>query len=126
MLAERGFTTAGCVIEDGSGLSTLNLITPRLLDEILADAAMNTPLRPLLATLPVAAGEGTLIDRYGDLDGRGWVRAKTGTLDDTSGLAGTVTSVNGNVYTFAFLSNGSNILDARRAMDEMASILREY
>lgn len=126
VLAERGFTTAGCVIEDGSGLSTLNLITPRLLDEILADAAMNTPLRPLLATLPVAAGEGTLIDRYGDLDGRGWVRAKTGTLDDTSGLAGTVTSVNGNVYTFAFLSNGSNILDARRAMDEMASILREY
>ena len=83
-------------------------------------------IRDSLTTLPVAAGDGTLIHRYGDLSGRGWVRAKTGTLDDTSGLAGTVTSVGGNVYTFAFLSNGSNILDARRAMDEMASILREY
>ncbi|MEH0147151.1 D-alanyl-D-alanine carboxypeptidase/D-alanyl-D-alanine-endopeptidase [Corynebacterium sp. Q4381] len=126
VVANHGFDTTGCVVEDGSGLSTLNLITPALLDAILADAATNPTLRPLLTTLPVAAGDGTLIHRYGDLPGRGWVRAKTGTLDDTSGLAGTVTSVGGNVYTFAFLSNGSNILDARRAMDEMASILREY
>ncbi len=125
-LSEHGFDTAGTEIHDNSGLSTMNLITPKLLDSILADAAAKPELRPLLNALPVASGEGTLIERYGDLPGRGWVRAKTGTLDDTSGLAGTVTSVNGNVYTFAFLSNGSSVLEARRAMDEMASILRAY
>ena len=79
-----------------------------------------------MATLPVAAGEGTLVERYTDLPGRGWVRAKTGTLDETSGLAGTVTSEHGNVYTFAFLSNGSSVLPARQALDELASALREY
>lgn len=125
-IGEHGFDTAGTEIHDNSGLSTMNLITPKLLDSILADAAAKPELRPLLNTLPVANGEGTLIERYDDLPGRGWVRAKTGTLDDTSGLAGTVTSVNGNVYTFAFLSNGSSVLEARRAMDEMASILRAY
>lgn len=126
ILAEHGFDTSNCTIADSSGLSTDNLITPALLDAILSDAATHEPLRPLLATLPVANAEGTLVYRYGDLPGRGWVRAKTGTLDDTSALAGTVTSENGNVYTFAFISNGSNILDARRGMDEMASVLRGF
>ncbi|UIZ91901.1 D-alanyl-D-alanine carboxypeptidase/D-alanyl-D-alanine-endopeptidase [Corynebacterium sp. CNCTC7651] len=128
ILAEHGFDTSAVTINDNSGLSELNLITPKLLDEILASAAAPGPsdLRPLLATLPVASGDGTLIQRYGDLPGRGWVRAKTGTLDETSALAGIVTSKNGNVYTFAFLSNGSDILSARRALDEFASALREY
>lgn len=126
ILQEHGFDTAASTIHDNSGLSELNLITPALLDSLLAAAATGDELRPLLATLPVAAGEGTLASRYGDLEGRGWVRAKTGTLDETSGLAGTVTSVNGNVYTFALLSNDSSILEARRAMDEFTSVLRDF
>ncbi|SDR69276.1 D-alanyl-D-alanine carboxypeptidase/D-alanyl-D-alanine-endopeptidase [Corynebacterium timonense] len=125
-LAERGYDTTAVTLADGSGLSTFNLIPPRLLDELLVDAARAEPLRPLLSTLPVAHGEGTLAERYADLPGRGWVRAKTGTLDSTSALAGTVTSREGNVYTFAFISNGSDILAARRALDELASVLREF
>ena len=126
MLAEHGYDLAATTIHDNSGLSDLNRITPLLLDSLLLDAATAEPLRPLLATLPVAAGDGTLAERYADLPGRGWVRAKTGTLDETSGLAGTVTSIRGNVYTFAFLSNGSSVLEARQALDELASVLREY
>lgn len=126
VLAEHGYDLAATTIHDNSGLSDLNLVTPLLLDSLLLDAATAEPLRPLLATLPVAAGEGTLVERYTDLPGRGWVRAKTGTLDETSGLAGTVTSEHGNVYTFAFLSNGSSVLPARQALDELASALREY
>lgn len=126
VLAEHGYDLAATTIHDNSGLSDLNRITPLLLDSVLLDAATAEPLRPLLATLPVAAGDGTLVERYADLPGRGWVRAKTGTLDETSGLAGTVTSIRGNVYTFAFLSNGSSVLEARQALDELASVLREY
>lgn len=126
VLAEHGFDTAATEVHDNSGLSELNRITPSLLDAILYQAASADELRPLLAALPIARADGTLVDRYGDLPGRGWVRAKTGTLDDTSGLAGTVTSEQGNVYTFGFISNGSNVLDARQALDELASVLREY
>ncbi|OHR24097.1 D-alanyl-D-alanine carboxypeptidase/D-alanyl-D-alanine-endopeptidase [Corynebacterium sp. HMSC034A01] len=126
VLEERGFNTAGLVLRDNSGLSADNLIAPKLLDALLYDATAQPALRPLLATLPVAAGEGTLLDRYGDLAGRGWVRAKTGTLDGTASLAGTVTSVNGNVYTFALICNDADVLAARRAMDEFTSALREF
>lgn len=132
VLAEHGFDTAATSINDNSGLSELNRITPRLLSSVFAVAAAQeegpdtAALRPLLSALPVAAADGTLAERYGDLPGRGWVRAKTGTLDETSGLAGTVTSQNGNVYAFAFLSNGSNVLEARRALDELASVLRDF
>ena len=76
--------------------------------------------------MAVAGGDGTLIDRYGDLSGRGWVHAKTGTLTGTSALVGTVTSKAGNVYTFAMISNDSEVLAARAALDEFASTLREY
>lgn len=126
ILSDYGFDLAGVTMVDNSGLSTADLIPPRVLNAILLDAASQTPLRPLLSTLPVAAGEGTLIDRYGDLAGRGWVRAKTGTLDGTAALAGTVTSKEGNVYTFALICNGADVLAARRAMDEFTSALREF
>ena len=126
VLEERGFNTAGLVLRDNSGLSADNLIPPKLLDAVLYDATSMPELRPLLSALPVAAGEGTLLDRYGDLPGRGWVRAKTGTLDGTASLAGTVTSVNGNVYTFALICNDADVLAARRAMDEFTSALREF
>ncbi|PAT11270.1 D-alanyl-D-alanine carboxypeptidase/D-alanyl-D-alanine-endopeptidase [Corynebacterium hadale] len=125
-LAEQGFDVSGTTLLDNCGLSDANRIPPALLDGVLLSSATEAPIRDLLGTLPVAAGEGTLASRYGDLAGRGWVRAKTGTLDETSALAGTVTSVNGNVYTFAFISNDSSILEARRGMDQLASVLRDF
>lgn len=125
VLEAHGFDTGGVTLADNSGLSTDNLIPPRLLDDLLLDAASDTPLRHLLATLPVAGGSGTLTDRYGDLSGRGWVRAKTGTLTNTSALAGVVTAESGRVYSFALLSNGSDILSARAALDRFASAIRD-
>lgn len=126
VLEERGYDTSGVVLRDNSGLSTEDRIPPKLLNALLHDAVAEPALRPLLSALPVAAGEGTLEDRFGDLPGRGWVRAKTGTLDGTASLAGTVTSVNGNVYTFALICNDADVLAARRAMDEFTSALRNF
>ncbi|KQB83189.1 D-alanyl-D-alanine carboxypeptidase/D-alanyl-D-alanine endopeptidase [Corynebacterium oculi] len=124
-LAEHGLSTTGVEIFDNSGLSVRNRITPALLDSILHEAATDSLLRSIVASLPVAGGTGTLAERYGDLPGRGWVRAKTGTLDETSALAGVVTATTGRVYTFAMISNGSDVLAARQAMDTLASAIRE-
>lgn len=125
VLGEHGIDISGVSLADNSGLSTLNLIPPRVLDDVLHDAAAHPPLRPLLATLPVAGGSGTLTDRYDDMSGRGWVRAKTGTLTATSALAGVVTADSGRVYSFTLLSNGSEILPARVALDEFTSVIRD-
>lgn len=125
VLSGHGLNISGVSLADNSGLSVHNLIPPRLLDDVLLDAASHPPLRPLLATLPVAGGSGTLTDRYGDLSGRGWVRAKTGTLTGTSALAGVVTAESGRVYSFALLVNGAEILGARAALDQFTSTIRE-
>lgn len=125
-LSEHGFDIAGVTLADSSGLSRFDLIPPRLLDDVMLRATSTDELRELLPALAIAGGDGTLYERYTDLPGKGWVRAKTGTLTGTSALVGTVTSEVGNVYTFAMISNGSDILTARRLMDEFASTLRRY
>lgn len=125
VLEEHGFDTSGTVLMDNSGLSVDNRIAPALLESIMFDAITRTDLRSLIGTLPVAGGSGTLVDRFGGLPGRGWVRAKTGTLTDTSALAGVVTSVSGRTMSFALISNGTDVPAARRATDELVSLLRE-
>ena len=83
-------------------------------------------LRSLLDVLPVAGGDGTLDDRYADLSARGYARAKTGTLTDTSALVGIVTGRSGHTYAYSLLVNDAPILSARRQLDEFVSALREY
>lgn len=125
-LTEHGFDITGVTLADSSGLSRFDLIPPRLLDDVMLRATSTDELRELLPALAIAGGDGTLYERYSDLPGKGWVRAKTGTLTGTSALVGTVTSEVGNVYTFAMISNDSDILTARRLMDEFTSTLRQY
>lgn len=124
VLREAGFDLTGLELKDNSGLSEDNYNTPRLLADILHRASTDARLRPLLDALPIAGGTGTLQSRFSKQTGRGWVRAKTGTLTGVSALAGVVTATDGNTYTFALLSNDSDILAARAGLDELVSGLR--
>ena len=83
-------------------------------------------VRTLLDLLPVAGGDGTLDDRYADLSARGYARAKTGTLTDTSALVGIVTGRSGHTYAYGLLVNDAPILSARAQLDEFVSALREH
>jgi D-alanyl-D-alanine carboxypeptidase/D-alanyl-D-alanine-endopeptidase (penicillin-binding protein 4) len=134
-LGEHGIDTTGVTLADTSGLSVNDRVPPATLAQILAAAAAPTgtdprtaALRPLLDGLPVAGGGGTLADRYVPgtpaAGGRGWVRAKTGTLTGTNALAGVVGTVDGRVLVFALMSNGPDPLTARPRLDAMAATLR--
>ncbi|MGH3693730.1 MAG: D-alanyl-D-alanine carboxypeptidase/D-alanyl-D-alanine-endopeptidase [Pseudonocardiaceae bacterium] len=83
-------------------------------------------LRSLLVGLPVAGGSGTLSERYHGptFGGRGWVRAKTGTLTGVNSLAGTVLDAEGRVLVFALVSNGPNPVVVRPRLDALAVGLR--
>ncbi|AZA08444.1 D-alanyl-D-alanine carboxypeptidase/D-alanyl-D-alanine endopeptidase [Corynebacterium pseudopelargi] len=125
VLSEAGMDISGVQLVDNCGLSLDNRIPARLLSQIATEAAGGEQLRPLLATLPIAGANGTLADRFGGLDGRGWVRAKTGTLTKVAALAGVVPSESGHMISFGMISNGADVDGARRKMDEIASALRD-
>ncbi|GAB1514902.1 D-alanyl-D-alanine carboxypeptidase/D-alanyl-D-alanine endopeptidase [Actinophytocola sp. KF-1] len=134
VLRENGFTVDGVVLRDGSGMSEENKMTARLLADVLAVAAApdgkdprTAKLRPLLGGLPVAGGSGTLADRYTGADavaGKGWVRAKTGSLTGINSLAGIVLDKDNKPLVFAFLTSGSVATSARPALDAVTAALR--
>ena len=102
--------TAGVRLVDGSGLSRSTRIPAATLTTLLRVAGEDDhpQLRALLTGLPVAGVEGSLATKFGDdesLAGRGVVRGKTGTLSKVHGLAGTITTRDGAVLTYAFLVN---------------------
>ena len=129
-LAERGLDMSGVRLDDCSGMSPGNRLSAAVLTDVLRTAAApdaTREMRDLLDTLPVAAGSGTLLDRFSgpSASGAGWVRAKTGTLAGTSALAGTVTSVDGRSMSFALLSSGTEPALARPVLDRIAAALRD-
>jgi D-alanyl-D-alanine carboxypeptidase/D-alanyl-D-alanine-endopeptidase (penicillin-binding protein 4) len=77
----------------------------------------------LLAALPLAALDGTLAKRAAAARGR--VRAKTGSLDGVTSLAGFARTERGRDVVFAVLVNGYRHGDAAAsdAMDAVAAAL---
>ncbi|AWH94584.1 D-alanyl-D-alanine carboxypeptidase/D-alanyl-D-alanine endopeptidase [Dietzia psychralcaliphila] len=128
-LSERGLDMSGVRLDDCSGMSAGNRLSSAALTDVLRTAAApdaTRELRDLLDALPVAAGSGTLADRFDgpSAAGAGWVRAKTGTLRETSALAGTVTSADGRTMSFALLASGTDPAVARPVLDRIAAELR--
>lgn len=128
-LAGAGVDMTGATLMDSSGLSVLDRLTAKTLDEVVQAAAGpdHPDMRPLLDVLPIAGGSGTLSDRFlgGDpkVSSAGWLRAKTGSLTAINSLAGVVTDASGRVLTFAFISNDAGPM-GRVALDNLAGVLR--
>ena len=134
-LDEVGVGRDAVALVDGSGLSRLNRLQPaaltRLLARVAADDGSDTAerLAPVLTGLPVAGFTGTLDDRYrtGDaLPAAGVVRAKTGTLNGVSALAGLVRTADGRLLAFDLTADGVPMgatLQAEAALDELAAAL---
>jgi D-alanyl-D-alanine carboxypeptidase/D-alanyl-D-alanine-endopeptidase (penicillin-binding protein 4) len=123
-----GIDLTGATIYDGSGLSRDDRVDAESLVQVLQlDSSPEHPeLRSVITGLPVAAYDGSLGDRFDGSPGRGLVRAKTGTLEGTSALAGLTTDARGRVLVFAFISNHvsyADTLDTRAALDQLASAL---
>jgi D-alanyl-D-alanine carboxypeptidase/D-alanyl-D-alanine-endopeptidase (penicillin-binding protein 4) len=78
------------------------------------------------ASLGVAGRSGTIAKRMRGTAAEGRCRAKTGTLNYVSNLAGYCHARGGHMLAFAFLMNGVNVFTARHAQDRMAVALAKY
>jgi len=103
-LRKLGLSCEGCVIDDGSGLSHSNRVTPAVLASMLLYMDRHSRKKEWLASL-AEAGErsGTLKRRMKEL--RGKVYAKTGHISGVSALSGYVFGPGGRRYAFCILCN---------------------
>jgi D-alanyl-D-alanine carboxypeptidase/D-alanyl-D-alanine-endopeptidase (penicillin-binding protein 4) len=107
-LAKLGLPIGGTRILDGSGVSHQDLLTPALLTALLSYDAQpsHTQFHAVFSGLPIAGWSGTLAGRYIESPTKaaaGDLRAKTGTLDGVSALAGTVVDTSGRALAFAVM-----------------------
>lgn len=110
-----GFDESEFYMDDGSGLSRLNRVSARVLAKILADAFHDESIRPdFEVSLPYPGREGTLKRRPFKFVGHN-LRAKTGTIDGVSSLAGYAYGPNGRKIAFAIINNKlRSVADAHR------------
>ncbi len=113
-------------IHDGSGLSTLDRVTPRLMVQMLAYAHRASWGPWFHASLPVAGVSELLKRRMRGGAAQGNLHAKTGTTNDVIGLGGYVTALNGEVIAFSFIYNGNDRWTAKSMIDVMGTTLANF
>jgi D-alanyl-D-alanine carboxypeptidase/D-alanyl-D-alanine-endopeptidase (penicillin-binding protein 4) len=92
---------------DGSGLSRLNLLTPRTLTALLVRLHQQVPEARLLSLLAAGGGQGTLRKRYFEPGPPKvtWFWGKTGTLTHVCNLTGFVRCKSGRLVAVTFFNN---------------------
>jgi D-alanyl-D-alanine carboxypeptidase/D-alanyl-D-alanine-endopeptidase (penicillin-binding protein 4) len=111
---------------DGSGLSTLDRVTPRAMVQLLGYVKRAPWGSVLESSLPVAGETETLKHRMRYTPAMGNLHAKTGTTNDVASLGGYVTAKNGEQLAFSFIYNGKDRWRAKEAMDAMGSTLASF
>ena len=126
-LSKKVGTSANVVdVADGSGLSTLDHVTPRSMVRLLG-YAHRAPWGPVFhAALPVEGESGTLKRHGKGAPSRGNLHAKTGTTNTVAALGGYVTAKNGEVLAFSLIYNGADRWNAKAAMDEIGATMAEF
>jgi D-alanyl-D-alanine carboxypeptidase/D-alanyl-D-alanine-endopeptidase (penicillin-binding protein 4) len=118
-LALKGLSVPELVIENGSGLSRIERISARNLGAILLNAFASPVMPELMASLPVAAVDGTLRKRLKSADVAGQAHVKTGSLSGVRSIAGYVLDAQGNRSVIVFLVNHANAFNAQAAQDAL-------
>lgn len=124
-LTEAGVTDTSYHIEDGSGLSRPNLVTPAAVVKLL-QYMYRTPERDVwISLLPVAGRDGTLAARFERTPAAGRIHAKTGSLDHINALSGYARRRDGSWVAFSILVNNSNQSAAvvRAVMDKICILI---
>jgi len=126
-LSDRVGAAKGAVYAaDGSGLSTLDRVTPRSMVQLLGYGISAPWGQVLQQSLPVAGRTETLRGRMRGTAAQGNLRAKTGTTNEVTSLGGYVTARNGEELAFSFLYNGRELWRARAAIDAMGVTLASF
>lgn len=129
-LKEIGIDNGGVRINDGSGLSRLDLVTSRAVSDLLLWVDQQPWRETFIRSLPVAGVDGTLRSRLRGTAAEKNLMAKTGSLSHVTALGGYVTGRGGQRYVVSILINNypgslNGAAGAKRAEDAIAIALAE-
>ncbi|HEV2287948.1 MAG TPA: D-alanyl-D-alanine carboxypeptidase/D-alanyl-D-alanine-endopeptidase [Candidatus Acidoferrales bacterium] len=126
-LTSIGITPSDVLVNDGSGLSRENLVTPQAVVALLEYARRQPWGDSFASTLPVAGVDGTLDNRMKGTPAEGRVEAKTGSVEHTQALSGFATTVNGEHLGFSIFvnHNGTTGRDAANLIDTICEAMVE-
>jgi len=113
-------------VSDGSGLSTLDYLTPRVMIDLLSYAHRGPWSSAFHGSLPVAGESELLRRRMRATPAQGNLHAKTGTTNTVIALGGYVTSKSGEIIAFSFIYNGNDRWNAKATMDGMGATLANF
>ena len=129
LLITAGIAPDSLRMEDGSGLSRYNQVSPDQTVRLLTHMYQYFEIRPeFMASLPIGGIDGTLENRMKDSPLVRRVRAKTGTLSGASALSGYISTERGEILGFSIMMQGyvgsSNPI--REAQDRIVGALYYY
>ncbi|HDZ12265.1 MAG TPA: D-alanyl-D-alanine carboxypeptidase/D-alanyl-D-alanine-endopeptidase [Bacteroidetes bacterium] len=104
-LASIGIDPDRFAMFDGSGLSHLDMVTPKQVITLLRYLYRSPVKESFWNSLPIAGIDGSLKNRMKMTAAEGNVRAKTGYISNTRALSGTVTTKDGEPLVFSLIVN---------------------
>jgi len=124
-LRRVGVNPQAWALQDGSGLSRSDLVSPHEMVTLLVAMDGHPHAAAFRASLPVAGVDGTLDSRMKGTAAEGRVQAKTGTIRNVNALAGYATAGNGERLAFYAVINHHTTegSDAVAALDALAELL---
>ncbi|MHB8753449.1 MAG: D-alanyl-D-alanine carboxypeptidase/D-alanyl-D-alanine endopeptidase [Candidatus Acidiferrales bacterium] len=126
-LASIGIPPSDVLVDDGSGLSRENIVTPRAVVSLLEYVRGQPWGDAYASTLPVAGVDGTLDNRMKGTPAEGRVEGKTGTVEHTQAMSGFATTLHGERLIFSMFDNhnGGTGRDAAHVLDAIAQAMVE-
>ena len=112
-LRSKGIDDSGLVMENGSGLSRLEKISPVQLGGLLQAGLRSNWAPEFLASIPIVALDGTMRRRLKESPAALRARMKTGTLKNVVALAGYVPDANGRQCVVVAMINHDLVGDGK-------------
>ena len=105
ILNTMGINPNNMVMVDGSGLSRLNLVSPRQIVNLLSYMHKSDDYQRFYDSLPIGGVDGTLAERMKKSSAQNNVRAKAGYNENVSSLSGYLKTISGEQIVFSIIVN---------------------
>jgi len=124
-LAQKGLEIPELVMENGSGLSRIERISAHSLAQLLVAAFRSPSMPDFMASMPLAAVDGTMRRRLKGEGVAGQAHIKTGSLWDVRAIGGYVLDRSGRRHAVVMMVNHANAAGAMPALEALIRHVHE-